>query len=169
LFVGFPVISKMKQLKLTHFTNHDFISEKSWISGFFRNRFSILTYLKLVQSQNFSKNLQLLLKVKAKPHLVVIFNQKVETNTVNEFYKAGIPILSFDWKSLNISKVAYKTLGNYNFIERKMKLTFFFLFYSLLKKTPIKTKIFPNKFAQSNITKTPLNFGYKKSKHLCIL
>ena len=28
LFVGFPVISKMKQLKLTHFTNHDFISEK---------------------------------------------------------------------------------------------------------------------------------------------
>ena len=169
LFVGFPFISKMKQLKLTHFTNHDFISEKSWISGFFRNRFSILTYLKLVQSQNFSKNLKLLLKVKAKPHLVVIFNQKVETNTVSEFYKAGIPILSFDWKSLNISKVAYKTLGNYNFIERKMKLTFFFLFYSLLKKSPIKTKTFSNKSAQSNITKMPLNFGYKKSKHLCII
>ena len=96
LFVGFPVICKTKQLKLTHFTNHNFISEKSWISGFFRNRFSILTYLKLIQSQNFSKNLKLLLRVTAKPHLVVIFNQKIETNTINEFYKAGIPILSFD-------------------------------------------------------------------------
>ena len=29
LFIGFPVISKMKQMKLIHFTNHTFISEKS--------------------------------------------------------------------------------------------------------------------------------------------
>ena len=29
LFIGFPVVSKMKQMKLVHFTNHDFISEKS--------------------------------------------------------------------------------------------------------------------------------------------
>jgi hypothetical protein len=29
LFIGFPVISKMKQMKLLHFTNHNFISEKS--------------------------------------------------------------------------------------------------------------------------------------------
>ena len=28
LFIGFPVVSKMKQIKLIHFTNHDFISEK---------------------------------------------------------------------------------------------------------------------------------------------
>jgi len=63
---------------------------------FFRNRFSILTYLKLIQSRNFSKSLKLLLLVKTKPHLVVIFNQKIETNMINEFYKAGIPILSFN-------------------------------------------------------------------------
>jgi hypothetical protein len=29
LFIGFPVVSKMKQMKLIHFTNHTFISEKS--------------------------------------------------------------------------------------------------------------------------------------------
>lgn len=29
LFIGFPVVSKMKQMKLVHFTNHDFITEKS--------------------------------------------------------------------------------------------------------------------------------------------
>ena len=140
LFIGFPVISKMKQMKLLHFTNHNFISEKSWISGVLRNRFSILTYLRLIQSQNFSKSLKLLLTIKAKPHLVVMFNQKVETNTINEFYKAGIPILSFNWNSLGGSKIAYHTLGNFDFVERNIKLTFFFLFYSLLKKTPLKKR-----------------------------
>ena len=29
LFIGFPVVSKLKQMRLMHFTNHDFISEKS--------------------------------------------------------------------------------------------------------------------------------------------
>jgi len=140
LFIGFPVISKMKQMKLLHFTNHNFISEKSWISGILRNRFSILTYLQLIQSQNFSKSLKLLLAIKTKPHLVVMFNQKVETNTINEFYKAGIPILSFNWDSLSSLKIAYHTLGNFDFVERNIKLTFFFLFYSLLKKTPLKKR-----------------------------
>lgn len=137
LFIGFPVVCKIKHMKLLHFTNHNFISEKSWVSGFFRNRFSILTYLKLIQSQSVSKSLKLLLTIKSKPHLVVIFNQKVELNTINEFYKAGIPILSFNWNSFDKFKIAYQTLGNFNFIERNIKLTFFFLFYSLLKKTPV--------------------------------
>jgi len=140
LFIGFPVISKMRQMKLLHFTNHNFISEKSWISGVLRNRFSILTYLQLTQSQNFSKSLKLLLTIKTKPHLVVMFNQKVETNTINEFYKAGIPILSFNWNSLRSLKIAYHTLGNFDFVARNIKLTFFFLFYSLLKKTPLKKR-----------------------------
>jgi hypothetical protein len=69
-----------------------------------------------------------------------MFNQKVETNTINEFYKAGIPIISFNWNSLNSLKIAYHTLGNFNFVERNIKLTFFFLFYSLLKKTPVKKR-----------------------------
>jgi len=140
LFIGFPVVSKMKQMKLVHFTNHDFITEKSWINGIFRNRFSILTYLKLIQSQSFSKSIKLLLTVKTKPHLVVIFNQKIEISMINEFYKAGIPILSFNWDFLKTFKIAYKTLGSFNFVERNIRLTFFFLFYSLLKKTPLKKR-----------------------------
>ena len=134
LFIGFPVISKTKQTKLVHFTNHNFISEKSWISGIFRNRFSILTYLKLIQSQNFSKSLKLLLTVKAKPHLAIIFNQEIEASAINEFYKAGIPVLSFNWNFVNAFKITYKTLGNIDFMEKNIKLTFFFLLYSLLKK-----------------------------------
>ncbi len=142
LFIGFPVVSKMKQMKLMHFTNHTFISEKSWISGIFRNRFSILTYLKVIQSKNFSKSLKLLLTVKTKPHLVVIFNQKIETTAINEFYKAGIPILSFNCIPSNSTKITYKPLGYFNFVQKNMKITYFFLFYSLLKKLPLKkTKV----------------------------
>ena len=29
LFIGFPLISKIRQVKLVHFTNHNFIPEKS--------------------------------------------------------------------------------------------------------------------------------------------
>ena len=140
LFIGFPVLSKVKQMKLLHLTNHNFITEKSWISGVLRNRFSILTYLRLIESQKFSKSLKLLLTIKTKPHLVVMFNQKVETSTINEFYKAGIPILSFNWNSLSSLKIAYRTLGNFDFVERNIKITFFFLFYSLLKKTPLEKR-----------------------------
>ena len=136
LFVGFPTIFKIRQMKLIYFTNHNFISNKSWVRGFFRNRFSILTYLKLIQSQSVSKSFELLLTVKTKPHLVVVFNQKIEASTINEFYKAGIPILSFNWNSF----YTYKTIGNFNFIEKNIKFTFFFLLYSLLKKTPLRKR-----------------------------
>ena len=154
LFIGFPVICKMKQMKLIHFTNHNFIPEKSWVSGVFRNRLSILNYLNLIQSQSFSKSLKLLLTIKTKPHLVVVFNQKVEHSTINEFYKAGIPILSFNWNSFDRFKIAYQTLGNFNFIERNIKLTFFFLFYSLLKKTPLKKRL----HYKLKLTKRPMTF-----------
>jgi len=94
--------------------------------------------LKVIQSKNFSKNLKLLLTVKTKPHLVVIFNQKVEITAINEFYKAGIPIISFNCIPSNSTKITYKTLGYFNFVEKNIKITYFFLFYSLLKKLPLK-------------------------------
>ncbi len=140
LFIGFPIVSKLKQKKLIHFTNHNFISEKLWVSGIFRNRFSILTYLNLIQSQNFSESLKLLLSVKKKPDLVVIFNQNVEINAINEFYKTRIPILSFNTHFLNISKITYNVFGNFNFNNKSTKITYFFLFYSLLKKIPFSKK-----------------------------
>ena len=64
----------------------------------------------------------------------VIFNQKFRSSMINKFCKAGIPILFSNWKFLTIYKIAYKMLKSFNFIERNIKLTFSFLFYSLLKK-----------------------------------
>lgn len=141
LFVGFPIVSKLKQKKLIHFTNHNFISQKSWINGLLRNRFSILHYLTALQSQNFSKKLNLLVTLKMKPHLVVIFNSEVETNIIDEFYKTKIPILSFNCDFLNTWKITYRIPGNYDFIKKNIKVTYFFLLYSILKKKVKKTNI----------------------------
>lgn len=140
LFIGFPIVSKIKQTKLIHFTNHNFIPEESWINGFFRNRFAILHYLKLLQSRNFSKKLQHLLAIKAKPNLVVVCNQELEIDAVNEFYKLGIPVLSFNYNSLINSKITYKILGNFNIHKKNIRITLFSLLYSLLKKTHYKKK-----------------------------
>lgn len=140
LFIGFPFVAKLKQAKFVHFTNHNFILENSWVSGLFRNRLSILTYLNLMQSQKFSKNIKLLLSIKTKPHLVVIFDQKVEANVIQEFYKTGIPILSFNSNFLQTVTTVYSTFGNFNFDKKNIKMTCFFLLYSLLKKTPLSKK-----------------------------
>lgn len=134
LFIGFPIIFKKQQIKFINLTNHDFISQKSWLNGTFRNRFSVSTYLKNLQLKNFSKKLNTLLTLKTKPHLVVFFDSNLQTGVINEFYKAGIPIIVFNCKKINLDKALYKTLINLNFDNKNLKLTWFLLFYSILKK-----------------------------------
>ena len=117
-----------------------------------------------LQSQNFSKNLKLLLTIKAKPHLVVIFNQKIETNVINEFYKTGIPILSFNCNFLNISKITYKVLRNFDFVEKNLKITYLFLFYSILKKIPLKKRKQSNNMNKLTVVKKISNNISLKNK-----
>lgn len=140
LFIGFPLISKINQAKLVSRTNHSFIAEKSWISGIFRNRFSILRYLKTDQVDNLPKNINSLLSLKMKPHLVVIFDHNLETSVINEFYEAKIPILSFGCSSILDSKITYKILGNFDFLKTNLQIIYFFLLYSLLKQKPISKR-----------------------------
>ena len=94
--------------------------------------------------------------IKAKPHLIVIFNQKVEINVINEFYKIGVPILSFNCDFLNVSKVTYKILGNFDFAEKKMKITYFFLFFSILKKIPLKKQQQLDNINRLKVTSSPI-------------
>jgi len=150
LFVGFPIRFKKWQTKLISFTNHSFISKNSWISGIFRNRLSTMKYLKLSQSQKFSNNINYLLTIKTKPHLVVILDGSVEDNVIQEFYKGGIPIISFNYKKLNINKVSYNTLIKFNSMRKNLNSMYFFLIYSLLKKQTISQK---NKKTKKKIKK----------------
>lgn len=140
LFVGFPIRFKKRQTKLISFTNHSFISKNSWVSGIFRNRLSIIKYLKISQSQKFSNNINYLLTIKTKPHLVVIFDESVEDNVIQEFYKGGIPIISFNYNKLNINKIYHNTLIKFNYMKKNLNSMYFFLIYSLLKKQIIVNK-----------------------------
>lgn len=50
-------------------------------------------------------------------------------------------------------------MGNFNFVEKNIRLTFFFLFYSLLKKPSLKkTKI------STKVKKNKKNFWQKRKK-----
>jgi len=144
LFVGFPIRFKKWQTKLISFTNHSFISKNSWISGIFRNRLSTMKYLKLSQSQKFSNNTNYLLTIKTKPHLVVILDGSVEDNVIQEFYKGGIPIISFNYKKLNINKVSYNTLIKFNSMRKNLNSMYFFDLL-IVKKTNYFTKEQKNK------------------------
>ena len=107
-----------------------------------------------------------MLEIKTKPHLVVIFNQTIEANLVHEFYKAGIPILSFDRNLSNTFKTAYKTFGNFNFVERNIKLTFFFFILLTTEKIPFRQKKnFENRlFKQPCIYQEKGNLGITTKK-----
>ena len=109
-----------------------------------------MKYLKLSQSQKFSNNINYLLTIKTKPHLVVILDGSVEDNVIQEFYKGGIPIISFNYKKLNINKVSYNTLIKFNSMRKNLNSMYFFLIYSLLKKQTISQK---NKKTKKKIKK----------------
>ena len=87
---------------------------------------------------NSSRNLKILLTVKIKFHLVVTFNYKFESSMIHKFYKAGISISSLNLNFSNTDKTASRTTWGFNFVGRNIKLISFFLFYALLKKTPLK-------------------------------
>lgn len=65
-------------------------------------------------------------------------SQEIETSIINEFYKTGIPILSFNCNCLDNNKLTYKVLRDYNIIKKNLETTYFFLLYSILKKIPRK-------------------------------
>lgn len=149
LFIGFPSIFEANQIKFINHTNHNFIFEKSWVSGIFRNRLSILKYLKSSYAQKkIPDNIKLLLELKAKPHLVVIFNQKLEVEAINEFYKSKIPIVVFGYNSALNRKIAYKIPGNSTLLKNKLQIIYFCLLCSLLKQKPISKRKLLYKFVK---------------------
>ena len=146
LFIGFPKLHNKKFLNISKQTNHFFIPNSIWINGLFCNKLSILRYLKLKYSKKNilqSKNIKVLLNLKKKPDLIVIYNQNLELNALNESYKLGIPIISFNNSFFYNFKTTYKAPGNYIFEEKKIQNIYNLLIYSILKrklKKPYQTK-----------------------------
>jgi hypothetical protein len=116
LFLGFP----------NHFSNtlkhtkHLFIPNFMWFNGMLTNKASNAQYKKTTK---IPKNLfKLLLKLKEKPSLIIVYNLNDNLAAVKESYLRHIPVITFNNKLdiLDIKSV-YKSTGSYNFLIEKIK------------------------------------------------
>lgn len=147
LFLGFPD-SFSKTLKQTR---HLLIPEFMWFHGMLRNKISQSHYGKKTK---IPKNIfKLILKLKEKPSLVLVYNLNNNSTAIKESYLARIPVITIS-KKLNILNVksAYESVGNYNFLIEKTKNTnFVFSFIkAIINQAKKKKKI--EKFRNSTPT-----------------
>ena len=134
LFIGFP----NKFAEILSGTRHLVLPEYIWFNGMLSNR----TRLSSPSSQTTAKkqakmplNLhQLLLKLKKKLDLVIVYNLNDKATAVKESYLSRIPVitLSGNLDILN-NNATYKSPKSFNFVNEK--ITHNNIFYSILKTT----------------------------------
>merc|ERR1712150_149497 len=117
-FVGFD---SLKSFTLS--SNHVFLPVCFWVKGLIGNRKFVKFKTKIF---NFNK-----------PDLVIILSNKINNEIMKEFVKLDIPIILFNYRKLSIQS-CYIKLIPVN-LEKKLKSFFFFLVYSVLKKS---TKVY---------------------------
>lgn len=133
LFVGFPKSFSA----ILHDTKHLSIPESIWFNGMLTNR-----TMNTSSPQTFTKKQmrlpvnihQLLLRLKKKLDLVIVYNLNNKDTAVEESYITRIPVITIS-KDLNIldSNATYKAPGNYSFIDEKRINNN--VFYSIIKTT----------------------------------
>lgn len=133
LFVGFPKSFS----DILRGTKHLLVPESIWFNGMLTNR-----TINPSNQQTLSKKQmripinihQLLLKLRKKLDLIIVYNLDSRATAVEESYLARIPVVTIS-KDLDIidSNATYKAPGNYSFInERKVNNN---VFYSIIKTT----------------------------------
>lgn len=139
LFLGFPLSfqSILKQ------TKHILIPESSWLNGIITNQILRFNYTLTKQQKRLPfKIVQLLLQLKKKIDLVVVFNLNKNFNALEECYSARIPIVGGS-QTLDIceDKVTYKILSDFKFVNDKSLNSNFFvsMIKMVLKKSIIMT------------------------------
>ncbi len=133
LFIGVPVHTDKETKNLINSTKHTFIPESAWVNGIITNKVSCFKYLSENPKATANKSSKLLLKLRNKSDLVVVFDKVADKDALNESYLARIPVISLncDLNLLN-NKSTYKIPGNFNFTKKKVRNDFFF---SILKAT----------------------------------
>lgn len=133
LFVGFPKSFS----DILRGTKHLLVPESIWFNGMLTNR-----TINPSNPQTLSKKQmripvsihQLLLRLKKRLDLVIVYNLDSKATAVEESYLARIPVITIS-KDLDItdSNATYRAPGNYSFInERKVNNN---VFYSIIKTT----------------------------------
>jgi ribosomal protein S2 len=162
LFVGFPE----NFAKILHDTKHIIIPESIWFNGMLSNRTSSST----TNQQTIAKKQmkmpvsvhQLLLRLKRKLDLVIVYNLNNRATAVEESYVARIPVITFS-KDLNIleTRATYKSPGDSNLVNEK--ITNNNIFYSLIKTT-LNRAIAVKKTRNLKFRRITSDFFQRKSK-----
>lgn len=129
-FVGVPKNSHNFFSKILSKTNHVFIPENIWANGILSNQISIFKYIK----KNETDILRLLLQLKVKPNLIVLFNNKSSSNILQETKNLRIPIIILNIKESPDFNFLFEIPGDFRFVHKKLNNLFFVLLNSILKK-----------------------------------
>ena len=131
LFIGMPHSTDKNFLDVLFKSRHIFVPRSVWKRGLLGNKESLSK-----KSLNFSY-LKNFLNMKDNPHLIIIFNEEKLFNIVPECQKLYIPVIYFGSLKKGLDGLTYLVEGN--FVNRKIKIFFQFLIYSILKKQKLET------------------------------
>jgi ribosomal protein S2 len=163
LFIGFPE----NFAKILHNTKHLQIPESIWFNGMLSNR-----TLTSSNSQTITKKQakipmsihQLLLKLKKKLDLVIVYNLNSNATAIEESYVSRIPVITLS-KDLNIlaTNSTYKSPGNFNLVNEKIMNNN--IFYSIIS-TSLRRAVATKKAKDLKFRKITSDFFQKrKSLH----
>nr|YP_010516730.1 ribosomal protein S2 [Haslea karadagensis]UXN44273.1 ribosomal protein S2 [Haslea karadagensis]UXN44354.1 ribosomal protein S2 [Haslea karadagensis] len=160
LFLGFPSNLQLLLKK----TKHILIPESSWLNGIITNQILQFNYTLSNQQKRLPfKIVKLLLQLKKKIDLIVVFNLNKNTNAIQEGYSSRIPIIGgVTHLEINDDKIAYKVLSELKYVEDKMFSSNFFL--SMVKMVLKKAIIMTSKKLQlkhTNYIKNKFKKRYK--------
>lgn len=145
LFIGFPD----NFINILDNTNHILIPEYIWFNGMLSNRISqTITKKQIKVPINTNK---LLLKLKKKIDLIIVYNLDNKSTAIEESHIARIPIITLN-NNLSIHKmrrVDYKSFSGFEFMNEKMLHNN--IFYSLVKST----------LARASLTKKTKNLKFR--------
>jgi len=172
LFIGFPEFKNDKFTILFEKTKHYYIPSKTWINNIIINRSQVLDHLQLKTSysdfnnknSNIIKNLNKIFKIRKKPDLIILYNQKFEQNAFRESILSNIPLITFLNSSDLSNQVKYKIpIGTQNKISERFC---YFLLKSILtfprnkKVKLIPRKKFKKKFRKFRQSSNLIDFWY---------
>nr|QUS63596.1 ribosomal protein S2 [Haslea silbo] len=163
LFLGFPSNLQLLLKK----TKHILIPESNWLNGIITNQILQFDHTLTKQQKRLPfKIVKLLLQLKKKIDLIVVFNLNKEVNAIQEGYTSRIPIIGGVTNlEINEDKVTYKMLSELKYMGDKIFSSNFFI--SMVKIVLKKAILMTSKKLQlkhTNYIKNKFNKRYNRPR-----
>lgn len=160
LFLGFPSNLQLLLKK----TKHILIPESSWLNGIITNQILQFNYTLTKQQKRLPfKIVKLLLQLKKRIDLIVVFNLNKNTNAIQEGYSSRIPIIGGVTNlEINEDKITYKMLNELKYVDDKMfSSNFLFSMVKIVLKKAILTTSKKLQLKHTNHVKSKFKRRYK--------